>query len=337
MQKTNRFAIYADADEEKPVQTQVKAKAAEPKKKVVVKVAKAADVAEEEGNEFARVDARPQTAGPSRGGRGGRGGERGGRGGRGGDRPRGDRRGGRGGERGGRQERPRTAKVEGDEGAEVERAERGGERKRFEGKPREGAHPMDRQDGTGRGRRGDRKEGEGKGAWGSERKPRVEGAEGEEKRERKPREPKEHREPREPRAPKEEVKAEPIVEEEEIGFTLDDFMAKKAAKSTGIIKKADVRKNEKIDAKNIKESVNTNAAEFQVTVDSVLVNKDTHVKARGEGSELLGFGAVNYDDDFQVRRGGNDRSARPQVQRPQAKGGRKGGKLVVDDNDFPAL
>ena len=351
MQKTNRFALYADADEEKPVQAQAaaKAKAAEPKKKVIVKVAKAAEVAEEEGNEFARVDARPQTAGAARGGRGGRGGERGGRGGRGGDRPRGDRRGGRGGERGGNRDRPRTAKVEGDEGADVERAERGGERKRFEGKPREGAHPMDRRDGTGRGRRGDRKEGEGKGAWGNDRKPREEGAEGEEPkestepkeqkepRERKPREAREPRERREPREPKEEVKAEPVVEEEEIGFTLDDFMAKKAAKSTGLIKKADVRKNEKIDAKNISEFENTNAAQFQTTFDTVLVNKDTHVKARGEGAELLGFGSVNYDDDFQVRRGGNDRGARPQAQRPQNKGGRKGGKLVVDDNDFPAL
>lgn len=49
-----------------------------------------------------------------------------------------------------------------------ERAERGGKPRqdRFAGKPREEAHPMDKQDGTGRGRRGDRKDGNRRGGWG---------------------------------------------------------------------------------------------------------------------------------------------------------------------------
>jgi hypothetical protein len=342
MQKTNRFTAFQDSEELAPVmQAAAQKKAAEPKKKVVVKMAKA-PVADVEGDEFERVE-RPQT-GAARGGRGGRGGERGGRGG---DRPRGDRRGGRGGERGGRGGerggRPRTAKVEGEEGAVVEGAAKEHvqrtDRKKFEGKAREDAHPMDRKDGTGRGRRGDRKEGEGKANWGNEKKPRAEGEE--ENKERKPREKREPREPREKREPREprvveEVKAEPIVEEEEIGFTLDDFLAQKQAKSQGLAKKNEVRKHEKIDAKNIKESEDVRAQQFQTTYDNQLTSKDTHIKAKGEGAELLGFGSVSYDDDFQVRRGG-DRNAPRQAARPQNKGGRKGGKLVVDDNDFPAL
>jgi len=162
-----------------------------------------------EGEEFERVE-RPVTGnrGAERGGRGGRGngerrggegrgrgGEGRGRGGegrgRGGEgRGRGEEDRGRGGEgrgaargRGGEgrprtahESRPKTSLVEGEEGAPVvERAERGGYREKFHGKPREDAHPMDRQDGTGRGRRGDRKDGEGKGSWGNDKKPLLDG------------------------------------------------------------------------------------------------------------------------------------------------------------------
>ena len=53
--------------------------------------------------------------------------------------------------------RPKTAQpvIEGQ--ATVDRAERGGFRKRFTGKPNESAHPFDRRDGTGRGHRRGRK------------------------------------------------------------------------------------------------------------------------------------------------------------------------------------
>jgi hypothetical protein len=207
---------------------------------------------------------------------------------------------------------------------------------------------MDRHDGTGRGHRGAKKGGEGRGSWGDDRKPKVEGEEGEEKtgevrEKRAPREPREKREPREPREkreprePKEEVKAEPVVEEEEVGFTLEDFYAQKAAKSQGLNKKHEVRQHEKIDAKNIQGIENLKADQFQSTVARNLTNGETHVKGKGQGAELLGFGSVNYDDEFSVRRGGKDSGPRTQVPRPQNKGGRKGGKLVVDDNDFPAL
>jgi hypothetical protein len=39
------------------------------------------------------------------------------------------------------------------------------------------------------------------------------------------------------RKPREEFKAEPVVEEEEVGFTLDDYLKAKQAKSQGLIKK----------------------------------------------------------------------------------------------------
>jgi hypothetical protein len=56
------------------------------------------------------------------------------------------------------------------------------------------------------------------------------------------------------RKPREEVKAEPVVEEEEVGFTLDDYFKAKQAKSQGLIKKQEVRKHEAIADKKIEES-----------------------------------------------------------------------------------
>ena len=267
MSKANRFETFAV--EEEPSQQQavkVPVKQAEAKKKPVVKVVRAPiDEADQAG--FEKVDNGQESR---RGGRGGRGGERGdrpqgerrgGRGGRGGDRPQGERRERpegerrerpegerrerpegeerRGGDRGGRgRGRPRTAIPDGENGPIVERAERaerGGQRGRYEGKPREENHPFDRQDGTGRGRRGDKKGGHGRGGWG-DKVPRPEDSnatpvEGEVAAEAKP-----ERERRE-RKPREEVKAEPVVEEEEVGFTLDDYLKAKQAKSQGLIKK----------------------------------------------------------------------------------------------------
>lgn len=42
--------------------------------------------------------------------------------------------------------------------------------------------------------------------------------------------------------------------EEEVGFTLDDYMAAKQAKSQGLLVKKEVRKNEQIADKKIEES-----------------------------------------------------------------------------------
>lgn len=136
-----------------------------------------------------------------RGGRGGRGGERGGR--------------GRGGADGFR--RPRTAVHTDADGNPVENRERG-QRQPFRGKAREEGHPYDRQDGTGKGRRGDKKGGHGKANWGDrdDKVYKKKGEETEEKKDEKAEEPVE-----------EKKEKEPEYVEEVIGYSLDDFLADK--------------------------------------------------------------------------------------------------------------
>lgn len=337
MMKPNRFGAFADETDTAAEIKQVKvaAKAAEPKKKIVVKAAKAPV---EEGEEFEKVENKNQAqrGGAPRGGRGGerrggRGGERGGRG----DRPRGDGE-SRGGDRRGRGrgDRPRTAMpVLGEDGQEIarpERAERrGGRGNKFEGKAREEAHPMDRQDGTGRGRRGDKKAGHGKANWGKDGEATEENKESKDDKPVRERKPREDREPREP-------KPEPIVEEE-VGFTLDDYMVAKQAKSQGLYKAKDVRQHEKLDAKNIKD-LEFNHDERSTT--KLIKVVDTMATKPNAGSNLFGFQGAADDEPSRDSRGGRGgrgdrpvRQERPATQR----GGRKGGKIVVDDNDFPAL
>jgi len=367
--KQNRFGAFAEEDTvaAEVKQVQAAAKAAEPKKKITVKVAKAPVQEAEGAEEFEKVQNRTQTGfrGAERGGRGGRGGDR--RGGRGGDRggrggrpegAQGERR--EGGERPagrGRGQRPKTADttspaVEGEEGPVTqadrpERAERrGGERRgrgergpnRFEGKAREDAHPLDRQDGTGRGRRGDKKGGHGKGNWGKPvegETPVVEEGKEATNGEAKPEKERRERKPRE-----EQPKPEPVVEEE-VGFTLDDYIAAQKAKSQGLLKKAEVRGKEKIDTKNIKESdiVHT---EQQVTIQKNLPVGQTYATVRGSGAELFGFQNTKDEGEEYEARGKGGRGGRggdrPRNDRPQTqRGGRKGGKIIVDDNEFPAL
>ena len=353
----NRFASFQDADDVEKMAGDAKtaqkkqAAAKETAKKVVVKEPTRQKRSGDNQEGFEQVAERPKTDGAMRGGRGGRGrgdGERGGRGrggdgerrggdrdgerrgGRGGDRVEGERRGGRGrgdGERGGRgrgRGAPRT-----NEDGTVDKAEAGGRprRERFEGKAREDAHPMDRKDGTGRGRRGDRKEGGGRGGWGG--KPRGEdateetkGAAGEE--ETKERAPRERREP------------EPVVEEEEVGFTLDDYFAQKQASTKGMLASAGGRKHEKISEKvqgregdkvMIKEGHND------------LSWRDTHSVRPDVNANLLGFQSRD-EDDFEARgRGRGGRGGRDQGPREARQGGnrRRGGKLAVNDDDFPTL
>jgi hypothetical protein len=114
-------------------------------------------------------------------------------------------------------------------------------------------------------------------------------------------------------------------------------LAAKQAKTQGLLKKAEGRANEKIDAKNIKDlAYNHDERATTKEVKSI----ETFAMKPNAGSDLFGFQKV--DDEVEVRgtRGGRGRGGdrpvrqdRPQTQR----GGRKGGKIVVDDNDFPAL
>ena len=58
-------------------------------------------------------------------------------------------------------------------------------------------------------------------------------------------------------------------------------------------------------------------------------------------ANLMGFQAPPEDDDFESRRGGRGdrRGGRDAGPRDDRRGGRKGrgGKLVIDDDAFPAL
>jgi hypothetical protein len=145
-------------------------------------------------------------------------GQRGGRGGRGGDRPgtgfhgqadRGNRGGGRGQNRPGTGFKPKRTDAEGNYIGDKPRGD-----KKFHGKPREDAHPKDREDGTGKARRQyNKRDGEG--------------------RERGNREYKKKTDPENPDAPVEEkpVEEEKKVEEpktitktEVIGISIDEFL-----------------------------------------------------------------------------------------------------------------
>jgi hypothetical protein len=81
------------------------------------------------------------------------------------------------------------------------------------------------------------------------------------------------------------------VEVEEVGFTLDDYLAAKQAKSQGLLKKGEVRQEkEKISGK-IEESKGQHS-EMATTLTKNLDAGQLYVVGKGQGAELLGFGAV---------------------------------------------
>jgi len=144
-------------------------------------------------------------------------------------------------------------------------------------------------------------------------------------------------------AVEEEVKVAPVEEEEEVGYTLDDFLAEKAEKSTGLLnKKGSGREREKVQDRveggNDKQRV--------TTIQTGLGGADTYKVIGGENSNLLGFQAgVDDGDVFEARagrggrggRGGrDDRGPREPRQGGQRRG--RGGKLdFANNDDFPAL
>lgn len=316
--------VQAQAQKQKAVQKDAG-------KKVVVKKAPARNVEDKE--EFERVADKPAAAGGRGNKRGGRGdgerrggdrpatsggrGERRGdgerRGGRGERRGDGERRGGRGdGERRGGGRGERRPRVDEDGNTIEGQGGRGGYRKRFDGKAREDAHPLDRQDGTGKAHRGERK--------GGNQRDQPARVEGEETKDAAPREEKKVREP------------VVVEEEEEVGYTLDDYFNDKKAKSKGVNQDTQGRKHEKIQDK-----VATREGE-KVNVQPIankIVARDVHKMAAGANAELLGFQAPvdEYEEGRRVNRAPRDNQREPR------QGGRKGrgNKMTVNDNDFPAL
>ena len=77
------------------------------------------------------------------------------------------------------------------------------------------------------------------------------------------------------------------------------------------------------------------------TIDKTLSWRDNHAITAVANANLMGFQAPPDDDDFESRRGGRGdrRGGRDQGPREDRRGGRKGrgGKLVIDDDAFPAL
>lgn len=83
------------------------------------------------------------------------------------------------------------------------------------------------------------------------------------------------------------------------------------------------------------EKTDTRGAQFQKYDGTDLTSGDTHVIKPGMGAELLGFqGSVESSFDQDDKRRFPKKDFAPRTDKP--KGGRKG-KMVIDDNDFPAL
>lgn len=192
-------------------------------------------------------------------------GERGGeprRGGRGAARPDTAKqgRGGRGGARAVREDADGN-KIGGGSNAE--------KRRPFTGKPREDAHPMDRQSGMGRGTRKPhfKKGGAGKGNIGvaGDVQYKKKGEEGEEEAKGETKETKEE--------PKEEKKEEPkvIIKEEVIGISIDDFFANRTVKGP-----AQARAAEVVQKKDLK--LNDQQKEAQVTQQASGYQKNAYAK-----------------------------------------------------------
>lgn len=184
---------------------------------------------------------------------------------------------------------------------------------------------MDRKDGTGKAHRGDRKGGNTRGGWEGKNE-ETKGADGAPVEEQK-------------RAPRREKTPEPVEEEEEVGYTLDDYFTDKQAKSSGVLgSQKEARKHEKIQDK----VQDKDGDKFRVTtINNVISHRDAYAVRAVENANLMGFQApveVDFDERRGAGRGG--RGDRREPREPRQTGGRRGGrggKLVVDDEAFPAL
>jgi len=114
-------------------------------------------------------------------------------------------------------------------------------------------------------------------------------------------------------------------------------MNQKKAAAQGLLKKNEVRGHEKLDTGKVAEEKNDDKINQGI---SQVKAQEMHRVGKFEGAELLGFAPVKDEDEgFRGGRRGGRGGDRPQTQARGGRqaGGRKGGKLVVDDNDFPAL
>ena len=109
-------------------------------------------------------------------------------------------------------------------------------------------------------------------------------------------------------------------------------MAQQQAKSTGLVMSGKTRDHEKAAMKNTKLAEDNRGAQFQSFAGTDVTGREMHAVKPGMGAELFGFQSapdMNADAD---RRG-----PRKDLPAAKPKGNRKGGKMVIDDNEFPAL
>jgi len=197
------------------------------------------------------------------------------------------------------------------------------ERRPFTGKPREEAHPMDRRDGTGRGRRGGANKRDGG------RKPNAE--EGDYKKKDKD---------GEESAAKEETKEEPkveepkvIVKEEILGMSMDDYFGSRTA-----LAKKEGRATEGLKGAKTQEFTDKKTEAVKTVVQNTYLKGTVAKKSDATVASMTGFGNVADEFEGENRRGGRggDRGGRGGAQR----GGRRSNPkqaLKKTEEDFPTL
>jgi len=295
--QNNRFAAagFDDSDDE-VVQHKTKTQVKKEERKITDKRAPKVNPGQMEAGGFEVISKTPQVQEQRRGGKGAatRGGQHS-RGGRGGARP---------------------VRLDAD-GNKIGAGSNNRERRPFTGKPREEAHPMDRRDGTGRGRRGNKRDGHGKANVGH--KDDVAYKKKDDLNEE---------------APKEETKEEPkveepkvIVKEETLGISMDDFFANRSTLSKKEGREAEGVKGSKVQANTDEKSKQSTVVQNTYLKGTVAKTSDSTV------ANMTGFGNV-ADEETDNRRGGKRQGA----------GGQRGGRrqnpkqaLKKTEEDFPSL
>lgn len=172
-------------------------------------------------------------------------------------------------------------------------------------------------------------------------RPARDGEEAKEPRERKPREDKKERAPRKDRS----HSGEPREREEEVkGMTMEEYMAAKSSKQAGVQLRAEARKAETVNAKNI-ERVEGQTKQKKTTVH--IEKKEVFVGSavNSEARDMLAFQAPKEtEEERPAGRGG--RGGQRGGPRGGDRGGDRGGrggnrgrqqKMMVNEASFPTL
>jgi hypothetical protein len=132
-----------------------------------------------------------------------------------------------------------------------------------------------------------------------------------------------------------------VTEVQDVGISLDDYLAQKSANSKGLLgQRAAGRQHEKQTGKNIE--VSGSEKKRVATIDTKLAGRDTYAVTGGSGAEFLSFSTKDDEDVGRSAAAGGrgDRERRDRGPR-QPRGGKgrggRGGKIEINDESFPAL